>query len=94
MHRMMTKAAHRVLVEMAKAEELKNFEDAEIVCDGDCWIGNRRIPRKTVTTLLRLVLVADVSDVNGCDRYALNSEGRAMSKDIDYVPEITNHFAF
>lgn len=79
---------HEVLEDMHKAEQKKRFEDAEVVCDGlECWVGLRRISRRTVDGLLRLTAISpekfDKSSV-----YVLNDTGRALLKRPDLATEL------
>ena len=84
-----TEAVLRACREMAKAAQDDELEDAEIVCErGECWLGYRRISKATVNRMLRLCLLRDGSDVKGCERYTLNSEGMALAADAGYVPLI------
>lgn len=80
--------ALKLLREMHAAEKAECYEDAEIVCDGlSCWLGNRQTTRRTVTQLLRVCVVSDVSDAGkGADRYVLNEDGRAIAEDDQHVP--------
>lgn len=89
MYHLMTKAALQCVEEMALAEESLRYEDAEIVCEGlECWLGQRRVARRTLQVLIRLVLVSRQSNEGECERYALNEDGRAMAADENYEPRI------
>jgi hypothetical protein len=87
---MLSAAAHKTLARMKTAEDADELADAEIVCEGrECWIGLTKIARRTLNELLRLCLVHDDSEQGkGVERYTLNSEGRAMVADPNYVPMI------
>jgi len=84
-----TEAVLKVCRDMARAEQDDDLEAAEIVCDkGECWLGYRRISKATVNKMLRLCLLRDSSDTNGCQRYTLNSEGKALAKNPEHLPLI------
>ncbi len=74
----LTPGMHRVLRMMDEAEAEGRHEDAELVCEGiHCWVGAVRTNRAVVRLLLRYLLLRDVSDAGGIERYALNGTGRA-----------------
>lgn len=84
-------AAQRVLARMLKAEQVEQFDDAELVCDGrQCWVGLEQTSRAVVNELLREALIRDTSDVGkGAERYTLNEDGRRAAVDPGYkVPEL------
>lgn len=87
---MISKAAMRILTQMKDAEDVDDFDDAEIVCEGrSCYVGLDSISKATVNELLRLVLIHDDNDQGSkMERYSLNEEGRAMVADPNYVPKI------
>lgn len=72
----------RCLGDMIKAEQEGRYEDSEIVCDGLwCWLGERRVHRKTVRALLRLVAISEQSDSGGVQRFVINGVGRSIKDD-------------
>ena len=78
----------QVLEDMRTAEQKETYDDAEIVCDGsECWVGLRRISRRTVDGLLRLAAISpekfDKSSV-----YVLNDTGRALLKRPELATEL------
>jgi hypothetical protein len=88
MHPMMTPRCLEVLRSMLKAHEAQDWDNAEIVQDGDqCWLGDERISPRTVNRLLQLCLIRHEA-MGGCDHYTINEEGRRMVADPNYTPLI------
>lgn len=88
----MTPRAREILQWLVDLESIPDEEgyEAEIVCDGlSCWIGAQRVHRSTVTQLLRLIALHDVSDVKGAQRYEINETGRALLRRPELESEIT-----
>lgn len=73
----LTAAMRSILDEMIAADMREDFEDAEIVCEGVCYLGNRRIHRGSVTRLLTIMAISDCSNSGGMERYRVNEIGRA-----------------
>lgn len=70
-----------VMISMHRAEVRDDLENAEIVCDhGDCWLGDRKISRRTVDTLLLGIFISQSSIAGDLERYVLNSTGRDTVK--------------
>ncbi len=79
---MLSKAALRCLGEMIEAETDERYEDAELVCDGNsCWLGIRRVQKKTVNELLSVLALKDSNDGSTVQRYVINGVGRALHAD-------------
>lgn len=77
---MLSKRAHEVLRSLLAAERAEIWDQAEIVCDGlDCWMGDERISRRTVTRLIRVVALS-LDDGGGAEHYTLNGTGRALAE--------------
>lgn len=79
---MLTKRAMEVLGLMKAAQDQEDWEGAEIVCSGiDCWLGETRISRSTVTCLVRHVAVSLASEPDAMERYTLSGTGKAILDD-------------
>ncbi len=85
---MPSKRAIEVLRSLRAAERAENWDQAEIVCDGlDCWMGDERISRQTVTRLIRVVALS-LDDGGGAEHYTLNGTGRALADNPALVRDI------
>lgn len=90
----LTPGMRRVLELMARAEDEGRHEEAELVCEGiECWVGLARTNRAVVRLLLRSLLVRDVSDTGGIERYAVNDTGRAALRRPAVVDEVAQTLA-
>lgn len=85
----LTKALHAILMAMVEAERRGDLEAAEIVCDGACWLGDRRIHPGSVRRLLTLTAIRDVSDTTGCQRYVINDMGRSILRRPAIIQELS-----
>lgn len=84
---LITPAMRQVLEDMHQAEQKEAYEDA-IVCDGiECWIGLRRISRRTVDGLLRLIAISP-ENFDKSSVYILNDTGKAILKRPELAAEI------
>ncbi len=76
---MVTPAENRTLCELIEIAAADG--DAEIVCEGrECWVGSRRISKRTVNGLLRLMAISR-SSYGGDDAmelYTINLTGRSL----------------
>ena len=73
---------------MKAAESAQNWDDAEIVCDGaDCWLGDQRISRRTVNSLVRVVALS-FDDGGGAEHFTLNGTGRALADNPTLVRDV------
>lgn len=94
----LTKAMLDVLKEMIAAEARDDLDGAEIVQDGLCYLGLRRIHPGTITRLLQLMAISDRSDTEIMRRYRINDTGRAIVNRPEIVREImvavSRHQAF
>lgn len=85
----LTPAMLRVLEDMRAAEETGELEDAELVCDGrECWRGDHKTSRATVTRLLQLTLVSSSNWSGGSEVMTLNDAGRAVLRRPDLAGEL------
>ncbi|PZR93526.1 MAG: hypothetical protein DI537_10435 [Stutzerimonas stutzeri] len=85
---MLSKRAIEVLRTLRAAERAENWDQAEIVCDGlDCWMGDERLSRQTVTRLIRVVALT-MDDSGGAEHYTLNGTGRALADNPSLVRDI------
>lgn len=76
---LLSAAVIKILADMAEFEHLGEYENAEIVCDRlECWIGYRRVHRRSVNALERVLAVSNRSDREGVTRYSINGIGRAI----------------
>ncbi|WP_327210003.1 hypothetical protein [Rhizobium leguminosarum] len=73
----------RVLRAMAAAEEAEEWEDGELVSDGDrqWWLGLDVVAARTVDRLLACRAVSDRSEGAATLRLGLNGTGRAIIDD-------------
>ena len=85
----LTPAMLRVLDGMRAAEERGELEDAELACDGlECWRGDDKTSRATVTRLLQLTLVSPSAWSGGSEVMPLNDAGRAVLRRLDLASEL------
>jgi hypothetical protein len=89
----LTPAAWQLLRESVAALDRKDYEAAEIVCEGiEAWIGHRRTTRATVKKLLDFTLVSEeYSDGRfggGYCVYLPNETGRAALRRPELIAEI------
>jgi hypothetical protein len=97
---MMTPACLSILQAMADAqrrldaeEPTEPEEESELVCEGIyCYLGTRRVHRKTVRALLDATAISDVSDSGeGLQRFAINSTGEAILRRPELAHEVWAH---
>jgi hypothetical protein len=76
----LTPGTYQALREMSDAATRGDYEGAEIVCGGkECWLGDRRVQRRTVIWLLRMMAISDRSEEGAAlERYCINDTGRAI----------------
>lgn len=89
----MTPATRSVLAAMAAAYECEDYEGAELVCEGwYCYLGERRVHRRTVNNLLSILAVKDESD-SGADghlkRYIISDIGQSILRRPELEDEVT-----
>lgn len=78
----MTPGTRSVLAAMAAAYAAEDYENAELVVEGwVCYLGTRRVHRKTVNALIDMLALKDESDT-GADghlkRYVISDTGQAL----------------
>lgn len=79
--------AREILQLMADAEP--GSEDAELVVDGTiAYVGLERTNKFIVHHLLRRLVLTDVSDVKGIERYVISDTGRAVLRRPELEGEI------
>lgn len=74
---------------MQGATEREDYEAAEIVKDGHaCYLGNKRISPRTVSSLLSLMALRETNDGGALRRYSINSVGQALIRRPEIRDEI------
>lgn len=94
---MISHGAQTILKKMLMAEQDEEFEDAELVCEGqECYVGYWRTTRAIVNELLMTCLVRATSEMDGrgVERYELNEDGRKAALDRSWVnPDLVKALA-
>ncbi len=86
----LTRALATILREMRDAEDRGDSYAAELVCCSECWLGDRRVHRGSVTRLLQMTAISDRSEEGAAlERYCINGMGRAILR----RPEIIQEYA-
>lgn len=84
----LSSAALSTLREMAELEDDENG-DGELVCEGNvCYIGPRRVARRTADELLRCAAIRTDLSSDGVYRYVVNATGKAIVRRPELADEV------
>ncbi|MDF2434506.1 MAG: hypothetical protein JWP44_4137 [Mucilaginibacter sp.] len=85
---MISFGAQKILRKMIECEDAEEFEDAELVCEGNaCWLGCWRTTTTIRNELLSICALRDVGEQGkGVERYTINAHGRKAAADRSYIP--------
>lgn len=86
--KILTPRQREVLEKMRAADDAKDYDNAEIVCDGgECWLGDEKLSRRTVDELVGMVLLS-FDNLGGAEHYTLNGSARAALDDESVIMRI------
>lgn len=83
----LTPTQRRVLTTLRDADDSGDYYSSEIVCDGECWLGSKRVARRTVQALVEMVLIS-YENSGGAEHYTINGSGRATLEDESVIDRI------
>lgn len=84
----MTPAQIRTLTEMRDNEDCNDFDGSQIVCSGvECWLGLRRISRRTVNCLLRLLAIKPAWE-SAINYFCITDAGRSLLERPEFENEL------
>lgn len=93
---LMTPGMAKVLTRLTRPDDEGDLtsETSELVCEGfACWAGDVRTNRRVVNLLVQYLLLTDVSDEGGIERYVISDTGRAALRRPELLGEISRALA-
>jgi hypothetical protein len=94
---MISRGAQNILKKMLMAEQDEEYENAELVCEGnEVYVGYWRTTRAIANELLMACLVRARSEMDGrgIERYELTADGRKAAVDPSWInPDLAKALA-